>query len=200
MNSFTKQSFEEALQENLALYTSSSPSSPDLFQAHREISIARYALSQQALAYSRAVQILTTILEESVADLSTDPKLLTNIMVVINNIESRSEKLIDSVQKVTTLLGDVVNLDVDKAALRSMLVNLPSLVKDSITQISSDPHLADEISGALNSRISQLMIAMRFDGGAIIDCVNNSNTSLNQRQGITYDEYSTLLNSVPTQP
>lgn len=187
-------SFESALQENLSLYTCDTPeSSHNLFQFHREISLARYALSQQAAAYHKATQIFMAFLEDA-ENQQVSPTLLTNVMQQLSAIENKSKSLIDSVQKVTSLLGQAVNIDVDKAALRTMLLNLPSLVQQTISTISGNPDLAQEISLNLNAKISGMMVALRFAESDATPMAGGGAT------GITFDQFNNLLNSVPTQP
>lgn len=188
-----QRTFEEALEENLALYTElPDTSNQNLFQAHREISLARYALSKQAEAYAKAIEILMDVIDNSVNQ-SSNPKALTDIMMAINAIESKSRSLIQSVQQVTQLLGQAVNIDVDKANLSALILRLPSLVRDSITHVSNDTQLADRISSTLDSRISEMMIACRF---------TTAFSPLEQQQSpaITLDQYSSMINSIPTQP
>lgn len=188
-----QRSFEQALEDNLALYTElPDTSNHNLFQTHREISVARYALSKQAEAYAKAIEILMDVIDNSVNQ-SSNPKALTDIMMAINAIESKSRSLIQSVQQVTQLLGQAVNIDVDKANLSALILRLPSLVRDSISHVSNDPQLADRISSTLDSRISEMMIACRF---------TTASSPLEQQQSpaITLDQYSSMINSIPTQP
>lgn len=192
-----KQDFEEALKENLSLYTSvPEAAGKDLFQTHREIAIARYALSKQAASYAKAIDVLFNMLAlcEEAAKKAIDneqrSKVITSVMVAINAIEQKSTSLISSSKQVTELLGYAVNIDVDKANLRALLCNLPSLVKDSITSIAKDPELAERISNNLNTRISDLMVAIRFSEESFIQ--------QSQPNGIIIDQYNNMMNSVPT--
>jgi hypothetical protein len=190
----TSDTFEQALQENLSLYTSPSQSE-NLFSFQREVSIARFALSQQAIAYHKATLIFMAFLEDA-ENQPVTPQLLTSVMQQLSAIENKSRSLIESVQKVTSLLGQAVNIDVDKAALRTMLLNLPGLVEQTIITISGDSSLAQDISVNLNNRISEMMVSLRFSDGREADNMLNGG----QTQGITFDQFNNLLNSVPTQP
>ena len=188
---YQKKDFEQELQDNLELYTQDLPSH-NLFSTHREISLARFALSQQAHSYAKAIEILLLILEAASEQAATNPKLFTDVMVAINAIENKSVALINSVRSVTELLGRAVNIDVDKASLSCMMLRLPSLVKETISQASGDTDLADKISGSLNSRITEMMVAFRFNP--------NSLQPHQDVQGITYDEYASLHDTIPQQP
>lgn len=188
--------FEQVLEDNLALYVSD-PDFPDqhLFKTHREISLARYALSKQAEAYARTVEILLTLIDRAIdrQDPTTNPQLLSNLMVNLAEIERRSSALINSVRSVTELLGKAVTIDVDKASLSALVIRLPSLVRESINKVSNDPHLADRVSSSLDSKISELMIAMRFtsvsgDGAQVAGAP------------ITVEQYHGLINTIPQQP
>lgn len=193
---YEKKSLQEALQENIKTYIAPPHlSGPDIFQAHHELSIARFALTKQAEVYYKAVEILTEKLDQASSLSQDDPKLFSDVMVCLNAIELRSIKLIESAQKVTTLLKSVVDLDVDKASLRTMLVNLPSLVKDAIASCTQDENLADKISFSLSCRIDSLMTEFRFREESQLPTVNAGNTP-----AITHEDYLQLLNSVPTQP
>ena len=188
-------SFEQALQDNLALYTTQPDvSGKDLFQTHREIAYARYALTQQANTYAKAVEILSTLLETATEGAVHNAKLLTDIMVAINAIEMKSISLISSVRAVTELLGRAVNIDVDKAALSSMVLRLPSLVRETISSASNDPLLADKIAGSLDAKISEMMVAIRFNS------VDYAGAALDGPQGISYEQYVSLHDTVPSQP
>lgn len=179
------------LKENLSLYSDFADDSQNIFNATREIAIARYALNCQAQSYARAVEILTNMLDSLINSGAEDAKTLSSVMLAIQTIENKSKLLIESVKEVTSLLGDVVNIDVDKAALRQMLINLPSLVEETITTISDDATLANQISSTLSSRIDSMMVAFRFDAPQTHKTQNDSNLLL---------QYSNLINSVPTQP
>lgn len=186
--------FEEELRENLLLYTSSSPvSGKDLFQCHREIAIARYALSKQAETYATAVTILTQLLERKLPHLNLeDPNsanLLSAVMRAISDIEEKSQRLILSVQQVTQIVGKIVDIDVDKAALRGMLVQLPVLVKESINQLSNDPNLADSISSSLSEKITDFFSSIRFDTVSLDHNSQSTDTIL--------DQVDQMINSVP---
>lgn len=203
MSLSTSQHFEELLQQNLSLYTTcTTENGADLFHATREISIARYALSQQALAYQKSVEILFSTLqtiEEIVTANPTDPavaNLRSQIMVSVNAIESKSKALIESSHRVTELLGKAVSIDVDKASLKTMLINLPSIVRDSIVRVSQNEQLADQISTNLSSRISDLMIAVRFDDSPAF----SGATSKAPTSGISFDQWLSMQDSIPTQP
>lgn len=192
-----KSDFEESLKENLLLYVCDPDvQGRDLFQVHREISIARYALSQQAQAYAKAMEFLTNLLEKAIEQ-SEKPgidhaKIVSNIMVAIGTIESKSALLINSVKTVTELLGAAINIDVDKAHLRSMVVALPSLVKESISSLTQDEQLASKVYNNLNNRITEMMIALRFQDG------ETTTFGIEDQRGITLDQYNEMINSVPT--
>jgi len=193
--------FEQALQDNLKLYTSAPEEldGGDIFQTHREVALARYALTQQAHAYAKAVEILNTLLETAAEKVNSDPKQLSHIMVCIQSIETKSAALIDSVHRVTKLLGEIVNIDVDKAALRNMIVRLPSAVRSTIEQLSGDNHLADQIASSLSSRIDSMMVAFRFNDERSSGV--NSSTSFQETETSTENlmlQYNNLINSVPT--
>lgn len=186
----SNKTFDQLLEENLSLYTAFPEQGQSIFSLNREVAIARFALSKQAEAYSLAVEILTELLYQ-VRDNSDKSNSLTSVMVAIQSIEQKSQSLIDSVQKVSTLLGSIVNIDVDRAALRNMLINLPSLVKETISSIAGDSQLAERISSGLDARISNMMIAFRFD--SFVAPVGQ------QPQGIVLEQYSQMVDSVPTQ-
>lgn len=189
-----KDPFEQALQENLSLYiTPQELNGKDFFQCTREISIARFALNQQAKAYYASVEIWTELLS-NLSTQATDAKTLTDINMILATIENKSRSLIESSRQVTDLIGRVVSMDVDKTALRTMLFNLPNLVKDSITKISGNKQLAEDISLNLNNQISEMMIAFRFTEGK---------TTLIENQepiGISFEQLDSMVNSVPSQP
>lgn len=191
---YQSKEFEQTLAENLALYTMQPDvSGKDLFQTHREISYARYALSQQAQSYAKAIELLTHVLDIHPSEVYSQPKLLTDVMVAINAIEVKSISLIRSVREVTELLGRAVNIDIDKAALSSIVLRLPSLVRESIAQISNDPELAQRISTNLDNRLSDLMIAFRFNP-------QQQTPESSESVGITFNQYAQLHDTVPTQP
>jgi hypothetical protein len=195
---YTNIPFEKALAENLSLYCCEAPfHGKDLFQTHREVALARYALTQQANTYQFAIQLLTRMLEESTDSATTNPKLLTSVMVAINSIEQKSVHLISSVRAVTDLLGKAVAIDVDKAALSSILLRLPALVKESISSISDDPLLADQISSNLDIRLNEMMQTLRFNPDHLSSQASASGYS---NIGITFDQYQSLHDSVPAQP
>lgn len=189
-----KDPFEQALQENLSLYIAPQElNGKDFFQCTREISIARFALNQQAKAYYASVEIWTELLS-NLSSQATDAKTLTDINMILATIENKSRALIESSRQVTDLIGRVVSMDVDKTALRTMLFNLPSLVKDSITKITGNGELAENISLNLNNQISEMMIAFRFTEG--------KTDPSNQQQpiGISFEQLDSMVNSVPSQP
>lgn len=185
-------SFQEQLEDNLSFYTTPS-TTPDqnLFLTHREIAIARYALSSQAAAYAKAIEIFTDLLDQKAN--CTDAKTLTDIMVLIASIEAKSTALINSVRQVTELLGKAVSIDVNKAALQNMLINLPSLVEKTICTVSGDISLAERVKIGLNNQISEMMIALRFEGG-------ESLTQKDNDFNLAYEQYLGMIDSVPTQP
>jgi len=183
---YTTPEFEQVLSDNLALYTQ--PSQQNLFSTNREISYARYALTQQALSYQRAVELLSAFLE-SAASQEINAKLLTDVMVSINAIEQKSISLIRSVREVTSLLNQAVNIDIDKAALSSFVSRLPSLVRETVNRI--DPNLSDKIASSLDVQLSEMMVAFRF---------NQQTITQSNPQGITFDQYAQLHDSVPNQP
>lgn len=189
---YERDNFDEMLKENLILYSTFSEDIEDanIFNTTREIAIARFALNSQAKAYARAVEILTSMLDSLNG---SEASQLSSIMIAIQTIENKSKQLIESVRAVTALLGEIVNIDVDKAALRQMLINLPSLVEDTITTISDDPNLATRISTSLSNRIDSMMVAFRF---------NDVTPTQSQRENNISDglllQYSNLINSVPT--
>lgn len=189
---YERDNFDEMLKENLILYSTFSEDIEDanIFNTTREIAIARFALNSQAKAYARAVEILTSMLDSLNG---SEASQLSSIMIAIQTIENKSKQLIESVRAVTALLGEIVNIDVDKAALRQMLINLPSLVEDTISTISDDPNLATRISTSLSNRIDSMMVAFRF---------NDVTPTQSQRENNVSDglllQYSNLINSVPT--
>jgi len=190
--------FEQSLQENLTLYLHQDIDEANIFQANREISIARYALTQQAESYFKAIQILNKFLE--VANLNSgnaiDKNILTNVMTAIATIESKSKSLIETVHQVTRLIKDASTIDIDKSALRTIVVNIPVLVKQSISRISGDDQLAESVSLNLNNSISELMTACRLDRDQLLP-----STSTNmQEKGINAEQFVDLFNSVPSQP
>lgn len=191
MISLVTNSFEEALQENLDLYTlKPSQDHQNFFQCFREINIARFALETQAKAYFQAVEILTTILSNIAQQVTHTDKDITSIMQIISNIESKSKSLITSAQQIATLMHQAVSIDVDKAALRTMICNLPTLVQQSITTVTNNPDLAQQIAISLNSQISDLMISLRFADQTILQ-------SSQQPEDVSLLDYQEMINSVP---
>ena len=192
--------FEQALSENLSLYlqTAEIEDGANLFQANREIAIARFALTQQAQSYYQAIQILTTFLEavQETQVQQFDQKMLSNVMTTIATIEAKSKSLIETVRSVTSLLKEAASIDIDKSALRTIVVNIPVLVKNSISKISGDDQLAESVSLNLNNSISELMTACRLDRDQLLP-----STSTNmQEKGINAEQFVDLFNSVPSQP
>lgn len=186
-------SLKQALQENLSLYcTQQEYNGKDFFQTHREISIARFALSKQAEAYFIAVDIFTHMLLEIQSQVSYDTKQITSILSILSNIESKSQSLLNSARQVTELLGKAVNIDVDKANLKSMLLNLPDLVQSSISQVTGNQDLAQQIAVSLNAKVSEMMVAFRFR-----DYTEQSQSEAGN-PAITFDQFSAMINSVPT--
>lgn len=185
--------FDEALRENLSLYCSASdvPLS-ELFSTHREISIARLALEKQAQTYFLAIETLNAMLDNAMKN--PNDKILQTILVTVSAIEEKSSKLIESAQRTINLLGSVVEIDVDKARLRAMIVSLPSLVKEVISSVSGNPEMAESISLNLNNRISDMMVAIRFDERNT-PVVGNGGESA----AITLETYRELINSVPSE-
>lgn len=192
-----KQSFDDQLAENLQLYVADSEiPHQNLFNIQREISIARYALTKQAEAYAKGIEVFFRCLEIATDEAVMNPKLFADIMVAINAIETRSQSLIASVQKVTGLLGQVVNINIDKAALSHLILRLPSLTKEAITQVSGDSLLAERVSSDLNHRVSSLMVALRFSE----DLKPVSEQQQESSSGITLEEYTGLFDTIPSQP
>jgi len=188
--------FEQALSENLSLYLAT-PSNDDtnLFQANREIAIARYALTKQAESYYSAINILSTFLNSSTAE-KVDQNTLTNIMTAIATIEMKSRSLIETVHSVIQLLKDASEIDIDKSALRTIVVNMPVLVRQSINKITGDDSLAESISLSLNNQISDLLTACRLERDTLLP-----STSTNaQERGINPEQFVDLFNTVPTSP
>lgn len=197
MISVPKSTFEQALQENLEVYCQpSTVPEANLFQCNREISIARFALNEQAKAFYAAVQIYHSILEDISNRDIQEEKTLTDVQRVLRDLETKSKSLIESASKVTDLIGRAVNIDIDKGALRSMMLSLPSLVKDSIKTITGNGELAEEISLNLNNRISDMMIAIRFSDSTLSAGAQDGG-SLQQP---TIDELHGMMNSIPSQP
>lgn len=194
--------FEQALATNLALFTQPN-SAPDanLFQVGREISLARLALSNQAHSYYRAISILNNMLNAVEQEFENNghifqPEMLRNIMTALSSIEARSKSLIDSVKAVTSLVKEAVNIDVDKASLRTLLVNMPSMIEKTVEKVSGDSQLAKNISISLNNEISGVMMAFRFDESGF----NAAASPNNPQQGINIDQFKMMCSSVPTQP
>lgn len=185
--------FEQALQENLSLYTLRPTfDSKDFFQCYREINIARFALETQAKAYFQAIEILTQILHNIAQQPNHTDRDITNVMQIISSIETKSKSLISSAKDIASLLGQAVSIDVDKAALRTMISNLPSLVQQSITTVTNNPDLAQQIAISLNSQISELMVAFRFADTTILQQSDQSSEDVSL---VTYQE---MINSVPS--
>lgn len=189
-------SLEEKLNETIELYITDpiDYSDPNFFKATREIKLARYALQKQAEFYSVAVEVYTELLRTAAANAPSNAESLRNIMVAINQIELKSQSLIDSIHRVTELIGKAVTIDIDKAALSHMVLRLPSLIKESISKVSDNPELAERISSNLDSKISELMLAFRFSQPSAIAEPSE------QTPGISFEQYQNLFNSVPTQP
>lgn len=186
-------SLKQALQENLSLYcTQQEYNGKDFFQTHREISIARFALSKQAESYFIAIDIFTAMLLDIQSQVTHDAKQITSILSILSNIESKSQSLLASARQVTELLGKAVNIDVDKANLKSMLLNLPDLVQSSITQVTGNDLLAQEVAVNLNAKISEMIVAFRFR-----DYTEQSQSEAGN-PAITFEQFSSMINSVPT--
>lgn len=152
---------DEVLKNNLERYTSPSEYGPELFSTHREIAIARLALNNQAEAYHKAMTALQLVLDRAIQ--AADERSVANIFIAIEAIEKKSQSLIDSVQKVTSLLGQIVEIDVDKASILALVSQIPSLVKDTISIVSEDETLADRISGRLNERLMHVMQTCKWN-------------------------------------
>lgn len=187
--------FTQALESNLATYLTSSNDDINLFSTRKEISIARYALSAQALAYQTSMSILFDLLDNVRNTINdNNHKAFTDIMTMLASIEAKSRALIESAQKVTQLLGEAVKIDVDKSALRTLLLNTPALLEETITTVSGDSQLASKISFSFNAKINELMIACRLNRDEL---VLNGQT---QQNGIDIDDYYAIINSIPSQP
>lgn len=186
--------FEKILRENLARFTAPpDQTNIELFQVHHEISIARYALTCQAQAYHKAVEVFSLLLEQQSEQLLENPNLLTQILTNLSQIEMKSKALIESVQKVTGILGQAVNIDIDKASLASVLVRLPTLISNAITNISHDPELADRISTSVSVQLDDVIRKIRFEPNELLGTPNNSGTN-----GIDLNQFAALVNTVPT--
>lgn len=193
---FNHHTFDEVLKENLATFCSDSEfSHQNLFQATKEIAIARLALQKQAEFYLKAVELLTILLENAASTLAGDPKIVHQILASIDSIEQKSIALIKSSREVTGLLGQAVNIDIDKAALSQMLIRLPTLIKQVIEDNTSDPQVAERIASSLDSKLSELMVAFRFDSTSLSPATVDGEV-----KGISFDQYSSLYNTVPSQP
>ena len=194
--------FEKELEDNLALYTKHiNTTSKDLFQCHREISLARYALSKQAESYAMAIDILMSILEKhrnTKFDAKEDGsvKILTNILQMIEHIENKSKALISSASQVTQLIGAVVDIDVDKATLSHMLINLPNLVEETVSDISGNKDMAQMVSIRLGEVISGLMSQIRFTESKLEHKSNSSDTNV-ESISLIQDQVTLMINSVP---
>lgn len=190
--------FENELADTVQAYCVNPSIDPqNLYNVTREITIARLALDRQAQMYSKSVTMLTSLLEKRFADIKLDDQkaaqLLASVMQSINYIEAQSTSLINSVEKVIKLVGTASNIDIDKGALKTILVNLPSLVKESISSISKDENLAESISSSLNQKISDFFVAIRFSE-------RGDTTISNQPQQMDniLDQVNQMINSVPT--
>ena len=191
--SIARGSIDDQLLEVMEKYSTPSPIA--LTSPHREISIARFALEKQFRAYAIALENLNALLEfqtqETVTHSGPNPQAVaTSIFTLINTIEAKSERLIRSAKEVTEILGNAVSIDIDKANLHSLLISLPALLRETVEHTTSNPQLASEISRSLTERLESLMHSVRF-----------SNESLPQQQstpGITFEQYSQMVESVPT--
>lgn len=193
--------FEQELADTIEQYCVNPSIDPqNLYNVTRELTIARYALNRQAEAYSKSVTILTNLLEKRFADMKLDDQkaaqLLASVMQSINYIESQSTRLIESVEKVIKLVGNASNIDIDKGALKTILVNLPSLVKESIANISKDSELAESVSNSLNQKITDFFVAVRFSERDQIVGSTSSNGS-NDLASIQ-EQVGQMIHSVPT--
>jgi hypothetical protein len=155
-------------------------------------------LTQQAQSYYQAIQILTTFLEavQETQVQQFDQKMLSNVMTTIATIEAKSKSLIETVRSVTSLLKEAASIDIDKSALRTIVVNIPVLVKQSISRISGDDQLAESVSLNLNNSISELMTACRLDRDTLLP----STAANAQEKGINPEQFMDLFSSVPSQP
>lgn len=190
-----RSTFEQVLHENLQTYVCTPDiNEANLFQTHKEISIARYALSCQAMAYHHAMKILLEQLDFCQGRLSDDPKLRTDIMTTLVAIETKSKQLIQSAREVTELLGKAVEIDIDKGALRTLLINVPSIIEKSVTRVSGNPELAKNISLSVNNQISDIMIALRITRDDDMQMQQTSSGG----NGIDVVTFQEMLNSVPS--
>lgn len=182
---------DDKLRETISLYSSYNDiDSVSLFTLNREIALARYALNEQAFAYEKAITVLSTLLEQSICNLSSQPAVLTNILSVIQAIENKSSHLIDAVNKVANLVGNAALIDIDKAMLKTTLLSLPEAVRDTIVSLTSDENLADRVSISLSGKVNQLMLSIKG---------NNSEADVSfNTNAVTFDDLQNMVNSVPT--
>lgn len=180
--------FDQELEYVLNKYTAPSSHGQEIFCSHREIGIARLAIEKQAQSYSSAVATLTALMQQQMSN-PDENAAASNTMMLLSAIESKSEKLIQSAKKVIELLATAATLDIDKAALHAVLIALPSLTREVILDAIGDTEQAEIAEKHLTDKINKLVNEHKFSP----DKHQNSGT-----QGITYEEYETLYNSVPT--
>lgn len=171
------------LDEVISRYSSKQPTQ-NFFQTTNEIAIARYALDQQAQSYYTTIKALKLLLSSQIQDLTEQS--LGRIMNLLSMIELKSTSLISSAEKVSHLIGDAVQIDYDKASLQAVLLSLPSLIRE----LGS----TEELAASVESRIDEMLSSLRFS--------EKSTHSLQRSEpiGITLEQYTSLLDSVPVQP
>ena len=183
---------DAVLQENLSRFCQP-PSDDSLFQTHREISIARYALNQQAEAYHRSINLLQTLLEaqQIPANTSDIPRILSSVFSLVQAIEAKSQKLIESAQRVQALVGSAVSLDVDKAKLHNLCLSLPHMLRECLHSLDCEEEVTSKITDMLSQKLSHAMSSLRFaspvQAAPVLD------------NGLFLDQFHELVNSVPTQ-
>jgi hypothetical protein len=187
-----------ALTETLARYVAHEPQHQSLISTHREIAIARYALEQQANAYHRSVALLHGILEAqssqpSPSNTQQQAAQLSSIFSLVQAIEHKSENLIESAQKVANLVGSAMNIDFDRMKLHSLILSLPHLLRDAISQITDDDSLTESAVNRLSSQLNDTLSALRFSASP-------TQQQPTGNPGITLEQYTELLSSVPSQP
>ena len=187
---------DELLDTNQESYTT--PHTQSLFSTHREISIARYALSQQAEAYHKAVSLLQNLLDSQQDFSANDPaaaaRALTNIFQLVQSIENKSQKLIESSQRVTQLLGQAVSIDVDKVSLYVLVTGLPAMLRDVLLSITNDETLTSRVCTQLSSQLESTLSKLRFSPQV------SQQTPIGITQDIVESQYLDMINSVPSQP
>lgn len=149
-------STKELMRQNLTDFLEANrETDTDFYKARHELTIARYALSQQLEVYAQTLSLLKALLKRPTADIAA-------ISSTITMIEDKSQKLMNSVNTVTRALkmgAEIENLlssKMDGVQVYAILSQLPTLLENILLKATNDPVLSQLICNDFNNELSNL--------------------------------------------